>query len=362
MLLQRRPYWVFHWDTSFPTVHIAASQLRDSCVPFPPPTFQFPGGDASETDILWADGEDGVSFIHPSSELYLQPLADCQWQAKCMCPEGMELATDNITYVVSALQGPQIDQRAYGWRALGHGAFGEVYEGLVIGLPGDPSPLQVAIKTRPGLCSRQDELGFLMEALVIRDIATRSCAGPNRVVEIGDFGMARDTYRSLGVPLWEIFSLGYVPYPGCTNQEVLSFVVRGGRMDPPRGCPGPDPKVLNSPLPMGLGPSLGGKGASEPGSRSLERLRSPQAQELNLESLNSWRGSFHGSWLSILKPPKPRGLQPQNLWNPTYGSWAPRGPEGPPVVQGLAVREGRGLAEVNEPHAGAMAVIVHEEE
>lgn len=33
-------------------------------------------------------------------------------------------------------------------RALGHGAFGEVYEGLVIGLPGDPSPLQVAIKVR----------------------------------------------------------------------------------------------------------------------------------------------------------------------------------------------------------------------
>lgn len=33
-------------------------------------------------------------------------------------------------------------------RALGHGAFGEVYEGLVIGLPGDSSPLQVAIKVR----------------------------------------------------------------------------------------------------------------------------------------------------------------------------------------------------------------------
>lgn len=82
------------------------------------------GGDASETDMLWADGEDGVSFIHPSSELYLQPLAvmeshgeveirrhlncshcplkDCQWQAalqspQCLCPEGMELAVDNIT-------------------------------------------------------------------------------------------------------------------------------------------------------------------------------------------------------------------------------------------------------------------------
>lgn len=36
-----------------------------------------------------------------------------------------------------------------------------------------------------------------------------------------------------------IFSLGYMPYPGRTNQEVLDFVVGGGRMDPPRGCPGP---------------------------------------------------------------------------------------------------------------------------
>lgn len=31
-------------------------------------------------------------------------------------------------------------------RALGHGAFGEVYEGTVVGIAGDPNPLQVAIK------------------------------------------------------------------------------------------------------------------------------------------------------------------------------------------------------------------------
>ncbi|MEQ2164629.1 hypothetical protein GOODEAATRI_008582, partial [Goodea atripinnis] len=44
-------------------------------------------------------------------------------------------------------------------RGLGHGAFGEVYEGLAVGIPGEPSPLQVAVK--------QDELDFLMEALII---------------------------------------------------------------------------------------------------------------------------------------------------------------------------------------------------
>lgn len=56
---------------------------------------------------------------------------------------------------------------------------------------------------------------------------------------------------SWGVLLWEIFSLGYVPYPGRTNQEVLDFVVGGGRMDPPRGCPGPVYGVL----PRERGPS-----------------------------------------------------------------------------------------------------------
>lgn len=39
------------------------------------------------------------------------------------------------------------------YRALGHGAFGEVYEGLVTGLPGDSSPLPVAIKVRRGRVS-----------------------------------------------------------------------------------------------------------------------------------------------------------------------------------------------------------------
>uniref|UniRef100_A0A673CHC4 Tyrosine-protein kinase receptor n=2 Tax=Sphaeramia orbicularis TaxID=375764 RepID=A0A673CHC4_9TELE len=52
-------------------------------------------------------------------------------------------------------------------RGLGHGAFGEVYEGVAVGIPGEPSPLQVAVKTLPEVCSEQDELDFLMEALII---------------------------------------------------------------------------------------------------------------------------------------------------------------------------------------------------
>ncbi|XP_032071947.1 ALK tyrosine kinase receptor [Thamnophis elegans] len=243
-------------------------------------------------------------------------------------------------------------------RGLGHGAFGEVYEGQVIGIPSDPTPLQVAVKTLPEVCSEQDELDFLMEALIIskfnhqnivrcigvslqalprfillelmaggdlksflretrpkpthpssltmldllhvardiacgcqyleenhfihRDIAARNCLltckGPGRIAKIGDFGMARDIYRasyyrkggcamlpvkwmppeafmegiftsktdtwSFGVLLWEIFSLGYMPYPSKSNQEVLEFVTSGGRMDPPKNCPGPVYRIM----------------------------------------------------------------------------------------------------------------------
>uniref|UniRef100_A0A8B9TUA9 Tyrosine-protein kinase receptor n=1 Tax=Anas platyrhynchos TaxID=8839 RepID=A0A8B9TUA9_ANAPL len=286
-------------------------------------------------------------------------------------------------------------------RGLGHGAFGEVYEGQVAGIPSDPTPLQVAVKTLPEVCSEQDELDFLMEALIIskfnhqnivrcigvslqalprfillelmaggdlksflretrprpnqpsslsmldllhvardiacgcqyleenhfihRDIAARNCLltcrGPGRVAKIGDFGMARDIYRasyyrkggcamlpvkwmppeafmegiftsktdtwSFGVLLWEILSLGYMPYPSKSNQEVLEFVTNGGRMDPPKNCPGPvyrimtqcwqhqpedrpnfaiilerieyctqDPDVINTALPVEYGPSV----------------------------------------------------------------------------------------------------------
>ena len=33
------------------------------------------GGDAALTDEITADGQNGVSFIHPVGEIFLQPLA-----------------------------------------------------------------------------------------------------------------------------------------------------------------------------------------------------------------------------------------------------------------------------------------------
>uniref|UniRef100_A0A4W6FCI4 Tyrosine-protein kinase receptor n=1 Tax=Lates calcarifer TaxID=8187 RepID=A0A4W6FCI4_LATCA len=443
------------------------------------------GGGYRGNNSSCSDGQNGVSFIHPMGEIFLQPLAameshgeceikvqlncsHCQTQSckrdedthliLCLCEEDEVLASDNVTcigtvgngialicagvilskrllqFLRGRLQSPEYKlskirsstimtdynpnycfagkaaslselkevprKNITLLRALGHGAFGEVYEGQVLGMSGDNSSMHVAIKTLPEICSEQDEMDFLMEALIMskfshenivrcigvslnilprfillelmtggdmksflrqnrprtgqtssltmrdllrmardiacgcryleenhfihRDIAARNCLltcpGPDRVAKIGDFGMARDIYRasyyrkggramlpvkwmppeafmegiftcktdtwSFGVLLWEILSLGYMPYPCKTNQEVLEFVTSGGRMDPPKGCPGPvyrimtqcwqhcpehrpnfstilerinyctqDPDVINTPLPVEYGPN-----------------------------------------------------------------------------------------------------------
>ncbi|XP_033740616.1 ALK tyrosine kinase receptor-like isoform X2 [Pecten maximus] len=109
-----------------------------------------------------------------------------------------------------------------------------------------------------------------------RDIAARNCLltekGPNRVAKIGDFGMARDILRTnyyrkngsamipvkwmpseafmdgvftsktdvwaFGVVLWEVFTMGFVPYPGKTNAEVMKYVLGHGRLNQPPLCSG----------------------------------------------------------------------------------------------------------------------------
>lgn len=35
----------------------------------------------------------------------------------------------------------------------------------------------------------------------------------------------------------QIFSLGIMPYTGCTNTDVMQLVANGGRLDTPPGCP-----------------------------------------------------------------------------------------------------------------------------
>lgn len=85
--------------------------------------------------------------------------------------------------------------------------------------------------------------------------------------------------------------------------------------------------MLNSALPVEQGFILEEEGASGLGNGSLEGLSSPKPLELSSQNLKSWGGGLLGSWLpSGLRTLKPRCLQ--NIWNPTYGSWTPRGPQG----------------------------------
>jgi len=46
------------------------------------------------------------------------------------------------------------------------------------------------------------------------------------------------------VLLWEVMSLGYMPYPGRGNQEVMQLVTGGGRLEAPPGCPGPAYRIM----------------------------------------------------------------------------------------------------------------------
>lgn len=42
---------------------------------------------------------------------------------------------------------------------------------------------------------------------------------------------------SFGVLLWEVFSMGLMPYTGLPNRVVMELVTGGGRLDSPNGCP-----------------------------------------------------------------------------------------------------------------------------
>ncbi|XP_029176967.1 proto-oncogene tyrosine-protein kinase ROS-like isoform X2 [Nylanderia fulva] len=114
------------------------------------------------------------------------------------------------------------------------------------------------------------------QQFVHKDLACRNCLisvrnHENRIVKIGDFGLARDIYKdhyyrmkgdhplpvrwmapeslmfgiftsqsdvwAFGVLMWEIMSLGEHPYPGKNYSEVIEYVREGGKLPKPLNCP-----------------------------------------------------------------------------------------------------------------------------
>ncbi|XP_022081965.1 proto-oncogene tyrosine-protein kinase ROS-like [Acanthaster planci] len=122
-------------------------------------------------------------------------------------------------------------------------------------------------------CRYLESLKFVHRDLAARNclVSTKDYLAPDRSVKIGDFGLARDIYKSdyyrkegegllpvrwmspealmdgvfttqsdvwaFGVLVWEVMTLGQQPYPARTNVEVLHYVTAGGRLDRPDNCP-----------------------------------------------------------------------------------------------------------------------------
>ncbi|KAL5279348.1 hypothetical protein ACFFRR_003750 [Megaselia abdita] len=112
-----------------------------------------------------------------------------------------------------------------------------------------------------------DGMAYLeTQGIVHRDLAARNILiDENKTLKISDFGLSRTSlYTSItnrlvpvkwlavecftkeyshksdvwafGIVLWEIASLGTVPYPSVDNKQILSFVSNGGRLTKPENC------------------------------------------------------------------------------------------------------------------------------
>ncbi|GFR93175.1 tyrosine-protein kinase receptor [Elysia marginata] len=158
----------------------------------------------------------------------------CVWlghvvdKPSCICPYGQRIGKVNTSCV---------------GRELGQGAFGQVYSGLMSNVPMLDGDLPVAVKTLPPVCTEQAESDFHMEAVIVRSDYYKKVGRamlpvkwmPPEAFLDGVFTSKTDVW-SFGILLWEVFSLGHMPYPGCSNEEVMTLVTQGGRLDPPDSC------------------------------------------------------------------------------------------------------------------------------
>ncbi|XP_067635363.1 protein sevenless isoform X2 [Eurosta solidaginis] len=120
-------------------------------------------------------------------------------------------------------------------------------------------------------CSYLEDIHFVHRDLACRNCLVSSNDPVKRMVKIGDFGLARDIYKSdyyrkegegllpvrwmspeslidgvfttqsdvwaFAVLCWEIFTLGQHPYAARNNFEVLNYIKDGGRLKKPDNCP-----------------------------------------------------------------------------------------------------------------------------
>lgn len=120
-------------------------------------------------------------------------------------------------------------------------------------------------------CNYLEDMHFVHRDLACRNCLVSSNDRNKRMVKIGDFGLARDIYKSdyyrkegegllpvrwmspeslvdgiftthsdvwaFAVLCWEIFTLGQQPYAARNNYEVLNYVKDGGRLEKPEICP-----------------------------------------------------------------------------------------------------------------------------
>lgn len=120
-------------------------------------------------------------------------------------------------------------------------------------------------------CDYLEEKHFVHRDLACRNCLVSSVDPAERVVKIGDFGLARDIYKndyyrtngkralpvrwmapeslvdnvftsqsdiwSFGVLCWEVMTFGQRPYPTRDNEQVMQFVADGQRLQPPAICP-----------------------------------------------------------------------------------------------------------------------------
>lgn len=130
--------------------------------------------------------------------------------------------------------------------------------------------LSICIDVAKG-CKYLEDMRYVHRDLACRNCLVSSNDRHTRVVKLGDFGFARDVYKSdyyrrgkqalmpvrwmppesisdgvfttqsdvwsFGVLLWEVWTLGERPYYYKDNSDVADFVRTGGILPRPEGCP-----------------------------------------------------------------------------------------------------------------------------